>query len=185
MIRECFKTHSGILFHADGLRKVGLDPACLYPIVLPRPPALPLDKSAPETAYIQKVPKKAPAPAVDDDDEEETTALLGAKSQMEAEELADLKDSLAPVYDQLSLAWFWWFLELIPLRVRFQDSDNDTVWVSKFKINFGRGRHVPKQRRQGVRVHRSVKTRLEAEFANGQKYSPKAGLKLEHVTWVD
>lgn len=39
MIRECFRTNSGIQFEADKLRAIaGIDPASLYPIVLPRPP---------------------------------------------------------------------------------------------------------------------------------------------------
>jgi len=42
MIRECFKTGTGIMFDAQGLKEVGLDPATLYPFVTPRPPPLPI-----------------------------------------------------------------------------------------------------------------------------------------------
>lgn len=45
MIRECFRTNSGIQFEADKLRAIaGIDPASLYPIVLPRPPPLEIHK---------------------------------------------------------------------------------------------------------------------------------------------
>lgn len=185
MIRECFKTHSGVIFHVDGLKKIGLDHTTLYPIVLPRPPALPLDRSAPHTSQLQSMPKKGSTPKLNDD--EETSALLPSPVEVqETEEEADLKDALAPIYDQLGLAWFWWLLELLPVKHRFQDSDDDK-WKSKVTMNLGTGRHVPKQRRQGVRVHRTVQTRMEAEAASkaGGKYKPKANLRLECVTWVD
>ena len=38
MIRQCFLTNTGIRFHAELLRTVGLDPTSLFPIVKPRPP---------------------------------------------------------------------------------------------------------------------------------------------------
>ena len=38
MIRQCFLTGTGIQFHTDLLRTVGLDPVALYPFVQPRPP---------------------------------------------------------------------------------------------------------------------------------------------------
>ncbi|KAI0347618.1 hypothetical protein BDW22DRAFT_4266 [Trametopsis cervina] len=37
MIRQCFLAKTGILFHAELLRSVGLDPAMLYPVVQARP----------------------------------------------------------------------------------------------------------------------------------------------------
>ncbi|KAF8868074.1 hypothetical protein CPB84DRAFT_1697495 [Gymnopilus junonius] len=174
MIRECFKTNTGILFHVDGLRRVGLDPAALYPVVLPRPPALPAGVTGP-TAYIQPVPKTQPQP--EDDEVEDPFATP------ETEEELDLKDALSPVYDQLALAWGWWILELLPQRQRYQEEDNS--WTSEYRSNLGKGRHIPHQRKNGVRVHRTVKTRLDAEYANGKKYDPNSNLKLENVTWVD
>ena len=177
MVRECFKTNSGILFHIDGLKKIGLDPATLYPAVLPRPPALSLDHSSPETSLIQTIPKVAPPPVY----EEEEVHISEAQ---ESEELLDLKDALAPIYDQLNLTWFWWILEYIPFKNRFQQ--NDHTWTTKSKLNKGQGRYIPKQKSQGVRIHRSVKTRLEAKHADGSKYKPKVmNLDMSRVTWVD
>ncbi|KAF8584382.1 hypothetical protein K439DRAFT_1646954 [Ramaria rubella] len=42
MIRECFKTHMGIMFDTLQLCAVGFEPAMLYPVVLPCPPHLPV-----------------------------------------------------------------------------------------------------------------------------------------------
>ena len=177
MVRECFKTNSGILFHIDGLEKIGLDPAALYPAVLPRPPALSLDHSSLETSLIQTIPKVAPAPVYDEEE-----VRIG--EAQESEELLDLKDALAPIYDQLKLARFWWILEYIPFKNRFQRHDN--TWTTKSKFNRGQGRYIPNQKSQGVRIHRSVKTRLEAKHADGSKYKPKVmNLDMSRVTWVD
>jgi len=175
MIRECFKTNSGILFHAEGLKTVGLDPATLWPVVLPRAQALDLDTSNPATALLQSIPRNPP-PEVDDD-------VTITAEPLELEELAELKDALSPAYDQLSLAWFWWFLELLPMKHRYQKSNNTWSWW--FGSNMGAGRHVPGQEKKGVRVHRSVRTRLAAQDANGRHYTPKANLDLKYVTWVD
>jgi hypothetical protein len=177
MLRECFKTNSGILFHIDGLKKVGLDPSTLYPIVQTRPPALSLDSSSPQTCVIQAIPKQNAEPDYGDDD-------VHTEQVHESEEQLELQDALAPIYDQLSLAWFWWILELLPFRHRFQLSDNS--WTAQLTMNLGRGRHIPQQKSQGVRIHRSVKTRLEAEHADGSKYQPKiTNLDMSCVTWVD
>jgi hypothetical protein len=99
------------------------------------------------------------------------------------EEELDLVDALSPIYDQLSQKWFWWILELLPVKQRYQRGDN--TWASSFKWNMGRGRFIPKQKTNGVRVHRTVKTRLEAETGHGRKYKPKAEFDLEQTTWVD
>ena len=104
MIRECFKRETGIMFHADGLKHLGLNPASLYPTVAPRPPALPV----PPTLSCQPIPKTPQEPIYD--------ALEAFPT--ESEEELDLHDALAPIYDQLALSWWWWILEIIPLGQR-------------------------------------------------------------------
>ena len=47
MIRECFKKDTGIRFHGELLKEIGMNPATLYPVVQPRPPAL-------ESATVQQ-----------------------------------------------------------------------------------------------------------------------------------
>ena len=41
-----------------------------------------------------------------------------------SEEEEDLADALSPIYDQLSLRWGWWILELMPTQRRVQLEDN-------------------------------------------------------------
>ncbi|KAF9483556.1 hypothetical protein BDN70DRAFT_290759 [Pholiota conissans] len=190
MLRECFKTKTGILFHIDGIKRVGLDPTRLYPDVLGRPDALPLDTYTAETSMIQDIPKSVPKKDDDDDDDEDL--LFGVELE-ETEEEADLKDALAPIYDQLSMKWFWWVLELLPMYVRYQEekvqeetSQKVWQWSKELQMNLGRGRHVPRQHAAGVKIHRTVKTRMEAAHKNGTKYKPAVkNLDLEAVTWVD
>ncbi|KAF5317488.1 hypothetical protein D9619_013150 [Psilocybe cf. subviscida] len=198
MIRECFKAKTGILFYVDGIKGINLDPACLYPEVLSRPPALPLNTFAPGESVIQRIPKKvSAAPECHDDDDDDAQYLPAELTQTEEE--ADLKDALAPIYDQLSLAPHWWVLELLPIRQRYQDTlkkrEGETdaqaelenwVWHEKIRCNLGEGRHIPKQRSKGVKIHRTVKTRMEAAYDNGQQYKPAVNnLALDCVTWVD
>ena len=57
-----------------------------------------------------------------------------------------------------------------------------------FRVNLGHARHVPgpvRDRKEKIRVHRSVKTRMEAEGLEGGKYKPNA--KFEHLDfeWED
>ena len=174
MIRECFKTHSGIIFNTEDMKTIGLDPASLHPIVLPRPPALTIDPTNPKM-YISDPPKKGPT--------QEEMAQITAEQLNQTEEEIELADSLAPIYDMLALGWAWWILEFFPLKDRFQTSDNK--WHVWYKWNLGSGRHIPAQSTKGVRVHRSVKTRLEAQYRDGRKYYPAANLDLKYVTWVD
>ncbi|KAJ6530931.1 hypothetical protein DFH09DRAFT_1183713 [Mycena vulgaris] len=181
MVRECFKTHSGIMFDTEGLRGIGLDPASLYPIVQPRPPALPVGteriRSIPSAKSQASVQKEPALPEISST--EAPRAIIVHKT----EEEQDLHDLLSPIYDQLSLAWFWWILELIPLRQRYQRGDNS--WAKYFGWNFGKGRFIPKQKKNGIRVHRSVKTRMEAQTEDGKYYKPKAAFDLSRTTWVD
>ncbi|KAJ3812985.1 hypothetical protein F5876DRAFT_63523 [Lentinula aff. lateritia] len=181
MIRECFKTKTGIMFDRDGLRGLGLDPDALYPDVLPRPPPLPVGN-----ARIQDIPTEGSVSQIQKDSALKnfsggTSEVSGALVQTEEE--LELKDALSPIYDQLSLAWFWWILEIFPIKQRFQRGDN--TWSSYLGWNLGRGRVVPKQKKQGVRVHRSVKMRLESQHTDGSKYQPKADIDFQYATWVD
>ncbi|KAG6915283.1 hypothetical protein DXG01_012305 [Tephrocybe rancida] len=176
MIRECFKADTGIIFLTSGLRGAGFDPSTLYPYVQKRPPPLPLGG-----AQIQHIPTSKPR---------ELQNFSGMEYLVEitkSEEEHELLDAVSPIYDQLSLAWFWWILELIPIKQHYQKGDNS--WVSYLAANLGRGRVIPKQKKQIIKVHRSVKLRLDAQYPDGSKYKPKASfeeaLALGNVEWVD
>lgn len=165
------------MLSAPGLRRIGLDldPNTFYPI-LKRPPPL----TCPENVFIQNIPP--PKPLTDEELEAQIKQSAFAEAHLSEEEL-ELRDALSPIYDQLSLAPGWWILELLPLRHKYQNEDNS--WVSWLGWNMGQGRHIPGQSKRRVKVHRSVRTRIEAGHADGTKYSPKANLRLDEVTWVD
>ncbi|KJA17889.1 hypothetical protein HYPSUDRAFT_205861 [Hypholoma sublateritium FD-334 SS-4] len=177
MIRECFKADTGIMFDAEGLREVGIDPSTLYPFVLARPP--PLSAAGKRIKSVHD-----PAP----ENYEDYAGLSAFSSeQLKIEEYHELQDALSPIYDQLDLAWFWWILEYIPFRQKYQKGDN--TWETSFVRNKGNPRRIPKQKKYIVKVHRSVKMRMDASDDNGVKYVPKASfetaLGLGNVQWVD
>jgi len=177
MIRQTFLTETGIMFSARGLQNLGLDldPETYHP-VLKRPSALEI----PPNSYIQPMPRseKFTIAKYEEKVSEDANIEVGLSEQE-----IDLRDALSPKWDQLRLSRWWWILELLPLKHRFQKDDKS--WASYLGFNVGKGRHIPKQRKHGVKVHRTVKTRMDASYANGKKYLPKANLKPERVTWVD
>ncbi|KAG7090390.1 hypothetical protein E1B28_009509 [Marasmius oreades] len=180
MIRECFKTNTGIMFYADMLEEImGVDPAVLYPTVLPRPPALKVSEE--QGHYIRSISDDAAKSKTSTESLDEGTVTT--TGQRPTEEELELMDALSPIYDQLSLNWFWWILEFFPIRIRYQSGGNSRV--SYLGWNLGRGRHIPKQETEGVKVHRSVKLRMEARYKNGQRYVPKASFDERCTTWVD
>ncbi|KAJ6487135.1 hypothetical protein C8R47DRAFT_516070 [Mycena vitilis] len=206
MIRETFKADTGIIFDAYRLRELGLDPATLYPFVLPRPPPLPVS----EDDKIQCVPrregwlsrfasrkkcKRFPLSP-------ELASPIGPPERpprgMEEEE--DLKDALSPMYDQLKLKPFWWLLEILPMSFRYQRRDDG--WITEFRSNLGRSRKIPHQRPHemdlenphhydtdhkpvvNLKVHRSVETRRAARDEKGRPYVNRAKFHCE-PHWVD
>ncbi|KAJ6570566.1 hypothetical protein DFH09DRAFT_1277652 [Mycena vulgaris] len=157
MIRECFKTRSGIMFDSEGLEKIGLNPRNLYPDVAPRPPPLPVGN-----LQIQPIPSST-------QDQRDAATTSGPPSiLLRSEEDMDLHDSLAPLYDQLKISWFWWLLEFMqPQRYQRKETRGQIIETSD------------------MRVHRSVKTRLEAATEHGKHYKPKTSFDLERTTWVE
>ncbi|KAL7285026.1 hypothetical protein ACG7TL_000116 [Trametes sanguinea] len=158
MIRECFKMNTGIRFHGELLKRIGLDPAALHPIVLDRPPPV---QPQPE------VHLKTVAPPV----------------PLTTEEEHEVRDALAPLYDQLTLAPYWWALELLPMKHRLQGPPPDRKDMHVVTMNLGRGRVVPTHY-EPFYVHRSVKLRMEAKNLAGGPYTPKAQYVSEPI-WVD
>ncbi|KAJ6541648.1 hypothetical protein B0H19DRAFT_959195 [Mycena capillaripes] len=161
MIRQCFLLETGILFHADMLRLVGMDPDTLYPRVLARPP--PLLKSPQESQSTGAM----------------KTAGSVAECDFKSEEEEDLVDALSPINDELKRRKIWWILEILPQKLRFQE--NDDSWTQKLDVHRGHGRHIPRQSTHGVKIHRTVKMRIDAAG-----YKPKANLKpTTEPNWVD
>ncbi|KIK76154.1 hypothetical protein PAXRUDRAFT_170739 [Paxillus rubicundulus Ve08.2h10] len=183
MIRQCFKTGTGILFHRSMFKQIGMDPASLYPHVLDRPPPIyqspppPSEPGSPDSATRLIIP---PPQVIQNDP---TIVVYSDGGTFVSEEDEDLADALCPAYDQLKLAPYWWILEVIPQRLRYQRSEDDE-WAKDIVLNLGAGRHIPRQQTVGVKVHRTVKVRLAADGLEGGKYSPKANLKVE-PQWID
>jgi len=186
MIRECFKAKTGIIFDTASFYNIGLDPNTIYPCVLQRPPYL-VERAreqvveTPETSswfgWITNVFTSAAAA--------EKKAEAKKASQLSAfvsEEEEELRDALSPKYDQLKLARPWWILELLPVSMRYQKGNNE--WVSYIGINMGKARFIPKQRSLGVKVHRSVQLRMEAQLKGGHRYQPRANLAVD-PSWID
>ncbi|KAJ7911351.1 hypothetical protein B0H13DRAFT_2328432 [Mycena leptocephala] len=97
LVRECFRTHSGIIFSCDGL--IGLDPDSLYPEAKPRPPALPVgDHRIQPTRSPKAHSRTQKEPAL----RNFATAEAAPESTKSEEEL-DLQDALCPLYDPLAL----------------------------------------------------------------------------------
>jgi hypothetical protein len=172
MVRQCFILRTGILFHKTMFKDIGLDPDTLYPHVLPRPPPVPYTPDCLAHKYEEPV--------------NFAKSDAGTVTVIEPfinEEEEDMLDALTPIYDQLKLAKGWWFLELMPNKQRYQKEDD--TWTHNLSINFGRPRHIPKQSKIGVKVHRSVKIRMEAEkLFKDKNYSPAAKWDVEPM-WVD
>ncbi|KAH7886401.1 hypothetical protein F5I97DRAFT_1267285 [Phlebopus sp. FC_14] len=180
MIRECFKTNSGILFHRSKFKKIGIDPATLYPYVQERPPAI---YQAPAQIPEPGSPGSTKPLVVAVVKNDPTVVTNSAEWAFASEEEEDWTDALSPIYDQLKIAPYWWILEVIPQKIRYQ-RDEDDSWTKEITVNMGRGRHIPMQEIVGVKFHRSVKIRMEADALKGGKYVPKATLKVE-PQWVD
>jgi hypothetical protein len=176
MIRQCFLANTGIMFLADRLQDAGLEPDSLWPEVKKRPPPL-------EPTEGMKVR-----------DKREEVVLAKA-----SEEEHELHDVLSPIYDQLHISHPWWILEVLPMRQRRQLPAPSADWESWIAWNLGRPRVVPNSewfgsdveggdgggegggiglgKRERVKVHRSVKTRMAVG------YKPRA--TFVDPIWVD
>jgi hypothetical protein len=203
MVRECFKTNSGIMFNTERLREIGLDPTTLWPEVLERPPPLPVPKgmrmeSPPLRPWIDTflwlLGRRMLPPA------DPSTA----REPPHSEEEEELQDALSPIYDRLLQNLAWWILEIVPMKHRSQRGDHE--WVSWFgfvevflslsplfclvlitvcRWNLGRPRTVFwTSSKERIKVHRSVKIRMEAKSTDGKRYKPRARLMSQPV-WVD
>jgi hypothetical protein len=135
MIRQCFLVNTGIQFHYDSFKDIGLDPNTLSPFVTPRLAAL-----KPSAATVAEV--KASAHSAEPTDAtltDEAQASPKAASTFKSEEDEELVDALSPIYDQLKLAKAWWILEILPLRHRAQnrkDSCRKPYWQYVFFLKF-------------------------------------------------
>lgn len=135
MVRECFKANTGIMFKSDALMAIGLIPATLYPHVLPRPPPLPVGDNTIRSPPSVPIPIRPHALLKKKHHPEIKPLIDAARSPfLGSEEEEELKDALSPKYDQLKMKKGWWLLELLPMHLRYQRSDDE--WVTEFKLVF-------------------------------------------------
>ncbi|TEB23018.1 hypothetical protein FA13DRAFT_1766317 [Coprinellus micaceus] len=86
-------------------------------------------------------------------------SVLGSETEEEFTSMPCL-----PSNDQLTLKKSWWFLELIPLNMRYQGS-----------LTMQKPRYIPQQRRKGVNVHRT-EYEDERNARKARRYRPRAVL---------
>ncbi|KLO09282.1 hypothetical protein SCHPADRAFT_907921 [Schizopora paradoxa] len=101
------------------------------------------------------------------------------ETHRKSEEEEEMLDALCPMYDQLELSPGWWLLECVPINQRVQKPDG--TWATVTQMNMGRPRVHPGQELTGIKVHRSVKTRMEAKHLG---YTPRLKFDVE-PEWVD
>ncbi|KAL4070342.1 hypothetical protein J3A83DRAFT_3177895 [Scleroderma citrinum] len=108
MIRECFKTNTGIQFLSSKLKLMGVDPTTLHP-VRPRPPAVHGNRreADPKCPFV-------------------------------SEEHEDLSDALSDMYDQLQLRPFWWILEVVPQQQQYQRDNDTWETTVRANMGEGR-----------------------------------------------
>ncbi|KAJ7207516.1 hypothetical protein GGX14DRAFT_635358 [Mycena pura] len=173
MIRQCFLLNTGILFHANMLRLVGMDHTTLYPRVLPRPPPPSPRRSPREWQRSDSGSTSKTVTAT-------VRSMVPSEFDFASEEEEDLLDALTDIHDELHRQKMWWILELLPQQLHVQDDDDDS-WSTKREVHRGRGRIMPRQSTHGVKLHRTVKMRMEA-----LGYKPRAQLNpTTEPTWVD
>ena len=134
MIRECFRTNTGIQFYRESFKEVGLDPDTFLD---PRPPAL-----APTATRVADIEAAARAAAHASEPSDgtlvEAQGSPTAASSFISEEDEELADALSPKYDQLELSKPWWILEFLPIRYREQNRKDYSLtyeWKYVFMSN--------------------------------------------------
>ena len=123
MIRQCFLTNTGIQFHRDSFKEIGLDVNTIFPVVLTRPHAL--KASACDVTDAKRITHAA-------EPTDSTQISLTAVSTIKTEEEEELADALSKIYDELKRSKAWWILEIFPLRYSKQDRGNaswETYWA--------------------------------------------------------
>jgi len=198
MIRECFKVNTGIIFDAHMLlHEVGLD----IDSILEAPG--PLSPSILDSAESDDADDKVPHPS----SSQSTCSIKGPVFISKGEPQEELNDAVSPINDELKKL-HWKFIDWHPWFIGRQGTDLDgsgKAWVHRLVWNRGKGRIVySRVMDRGMKVHRSVKTRILAQNVKGSKepYLPlirctigdevrplKKGEwtadKPEHFKWVD
>jgi hypothetical protein len=103
------KADTGIIFDAQRLQELGLDPATLHPFVMPRPPPLPVRSSdkiesmPPQKGWLRRTFSRKHKVEADFPVSPELESLHLEKPVHGMEEEEELRDALSPIYDQVHM----------------------------------------------------------------------------------
>ncbi|KAG2066291.1 hypothetical protein BDR04DRAFT_1106848 [Suillus decipiens] len=176
MVEQVILSNCGIIFDEEALELVGM-PLSSFPISQ-TPPATedPTGKSQPMTdnPSFSTVPTDVVSPLAE-------AALLGPSSLPTDPTTPSLPnpqtcDALAPLFDQMQLKRAWWFLEILPLPIPWQDAYGK--WHKRWSFHLGKGRVIPYQH---PKFHSSVKERMDYAPL---KYKPRALYQHDQVVFV-
>ncbi|KAF7335088.1 hypothetical protein MVEN_02259400 [Mycena venus] len=182
MIRECFEAKTGMMFNAQRLQELGLNPATLYKH---------------EDGYLRFPKKSLHIPDGLRIDPRKSRKCQESPAKIRPMEEEDLTDALeSSIHDSLTRNPFWWILEVIPFTFRYK-SRPDNKLHTEFRPNLWRARKIPLQKGHNgnplahdykppmnLKVHRSVEVRKKACDAKGRPfYKNRADFKglLDYV----
>ncbi|KAL4252467.1 hypothetical protein ABKN59_002783 [Abortiporus biennis] len=202
MIRELFKCDTGIIFDAAQLQQAGLRIVMKEdcPVLTDLPPRIKGENGSVQplmngsnilqslgtlfkAAVVYSVfmfklfftQKKVTVGSIPFSNLDHPEQLVDQIDDHEANE--EYYDALSPMNDQLQVCASWHLLEWIPQRIKKAkaiihkiEDGNSYKWL----WNRGRGRKIPKsEMKEGLKIHRSVKTRLEASEMLRTRYVPQ------------
>ena len=132
MVRECFRTETGILFHKDKFEDIGMDAASIYRQPLdpakagsdrPNPRLLtPTEKYRIETREKDPLPTNSLKLFRDPRFQSLIEQLKHRRFLGEEEE--ELLDSVSAVYDELEIHRWWRIVEHLRLPYRYWDNND-------------------------------------------------------------
>ena len=119
MVRECFKTETGIIFDAHMLnQEIGLD----INSVLKAPMRLSPCSSSVFSEIRSESPTNLtlwcrPLSWIKGKKSRDNAAKVPKPLRYKAEDEEELNDAVSPIYDQLNMHWYWKAMEYIPCEL--------------------------------------------------------------------
>ncbi|KAK7026863.1 hypothetical protein VNI00_015405 [Paramarasmius palmivorus] len=184
MVRECFEAETGIMFSANELRSIGIDPDSI--------PVKEWDESNNKdggeersqgnkrnTDNSSSRSPEAAAQVIETKRNDYSTQNHRDTMSSSIERIEKArKDAVSPMYDRLRNNRFWWLLEITPwMRIYPKEDKMRRPW-RRLGLNLGTGRIIPfplsgeTEQESTVKVHKSVRTRMIEE----EGYRPRARL---------
>ena len=121
MVRECFKTNTGIVFDAHMLKhEIGLDIDSV--LKAPTPLSSPLPSPHPSSVLSEKVRSESPTSLTPwsrtfgwiKGKSSRDNATKDPRPPYKGEYQEEVDDAISPIYDQLNAHWYWKAMEYIP-----------------------------------------------------------------------